>query len=77
MQKRHTSCVALWPIQAGNEPQPNRAERVDRDRGPGEGGTGGEPVVAVSGFLDLRDEGYGFLRVRGYLPSKEDVYVPA
>jgi transcription termination factor Rho len=34
----------------------------------------GEPV-AVAGFLDLRDEGYGFLRVNGYLPSREDVYV--
>ncbi len=26
-------------------------------------------------MLDLRDEGYGFLRVKGYLPSKDDVYV--
>jgi transcription termination factor Rho len=34
----------------------------------------GEPVD-VEGFLDLRDEGYGFLRVKGYLPSKDDVYV--
>ena len=33
-----------------------------------------EPV-AVSGYLDLRDEGYGFLRVKGYLPSKDDVYI--
>jgi transcription termination factor Rho len=33
-----------------------------------------EPVP-VAGYLDLRDEGYGFLRVKGYLPSKEDVYV--
>jgi transcription termination factor Rho len=35
----------------------------------------GEPVV-VEGHLDLRDDGYGFLRVDGSLPSKEDVYVP-
>ncbi len=38
-----------------------------------------EPVstepVAVSGYLDLRDEGYGFLRVNGYLSSPEDSYV--
>jgi transcription termination factor Rho len=34
----------------------------------------GEPVE-VLGLLDLRDEGYGFLRVKAYLPSKEDVYV--
>ncbi len=29
----------------------------------------------MAGFLDLRDEGYGFLRVNGYLPSRDDVYV--
>ena len=29
----------------------------------------------MSGYLDLRDEGYGFLRVNGYLPSRDDVYV--
>ena len=34
----------------------------------------GEPVE-VEGLLDLRDEGYGFLRVKGYLPTKDDVYV--
>jgi transcription termination factor Rho len=36
--------------------------------------TVGEPVE-VAGYLDLRDEGYGFLRVNGYLPSRDDVYV--
>jgi transcription termination factor Rho len=34
----------------------------------------GEPVE-VSGVLDLRDEGYGFIRVSGYLPTRDDVYV--
>ena len=34
----------------------------------------GEPL-SVEGLLDLRDEGYGFLRVSGYLPGREDVYV--
>ena len=34
-----------------------------------------EPVE-VSGYLDMRDEGYGFLRVKGYLPSREDAYIP-
>ena len=34
-----------------------------------------EPV-AVAGYLDLRDEGYGFLRVNGYLASRDDAYVP-
>jgi len=32
--------------------------------------------VAVSGYLDLREEGYGFLRVNGYLASREDAYIP-
>ncbi len=34
----------------------------------------GDPVD-VEGYLDLRDEGYGFLRVQGYLPSRDDVYI--
>jgi transcription termination factor Rho len=29
----------------------------------------------VKGLLDLREEGYGFLRTSGYLPSQKDVYV--
>jgi transcription termination factor Rho len=33
-------------------------------------------VVEVAGYLDMRDEGYGFLRVKGYLPSREDAYIP-
>ncbi len=32
-------------------------------------------LVEVKGLLDLRDEGYGFLRCEGYLPSAKDVYV--
>jgi transcription termination factor Rho len=31
----------------------------------------------VQGLLDLRDEGYGFLRAGGYLPGPKDVYVSA
>ncbi|MHB1911195.1 MAG: transcription termination factor Rho [Acidimicrobiales bacterium] len=34
----------------------------------------GEPVP-VKGLLDLRDEGFGFLRASGYLPSPRDVYI--
>jgi transcription termination factor Rho len=33
-------------------------------------------LVDVSGYLDMRDEGYGFLRVNGYLPSRDDAYIP-
>jgi transcription termination factor Rho len=35
----------------------------------------GEPIP-VTGFLELRDEGFGFLRTRGFLASSGDVYVP-
>ena len=57
--------------------------RRGRDR-PGQGGElqgGGQEqpysgeLVEVNGMLDLRDEGYGFLRCDGYLPSSKDVYV--
>ena len=34
----------------------------------------GEPV-AIEGYLDLRTEGYGFLRTGGFKPSKKDAYV--
>ncbi len=52
--------------------------RRGRDRGesavPQEGAWQGE-LVPVRGLLDLRDEGYGFLRTSGYLASSRDVYV--
>ncbi len=64
----------------------NRRSR--RRRGRERGGQGGElqggggqdqpytgEMVEVKGMLDLRDEGYGFLRCEGYLPSSKDVYV--
>jgi transcription termination factor Rho len=67
--------------QGGDGEPGNRRRRRrgrDRDRPPGQGPDDqpfqGEPVP-VSGMLDLRDEGYGFLRVKGFLPSKDDVYV--
>jgi transcription termination factor Rho len=47
-------------------PRPERTERPEEFVG--------EPVE-VAGLLDLRDDGYGFLRLKQYLPSKEDVYV--
>ncbi|HWH34604.1 MAG TPA: transcription termination factor Rho [Acidimicrobiales bacterium] len=54
-----------------------RRRRRGRDRGSeprAEETYTGEPV-ACSGLLDLRDEGYGFLRTKGYLASKDDIYV--
>ena len=32
-------------------------------------------LVPVKGLVDLRDEGYGFLRTAGYLASQHDVYI--
>ena len=53
-------------------------ERGERDlQGQGQGSEAqfsGEPVP-VKGYLDLRDEGYGFLRTTGFLPGPRDVYV--
>ncbi|MGH9137918.1 MAG: transcription termination factor Rho [Acidimicrobiales bacterium] len=61
------------------EPGNRRRRRRGRDRGRDRGEQPAEEFqvepVDVEGYLDLRDEGYGFLRVKGYLPSKEDSYV--
>jgi transcription termination factor Rho len=63
------------------EPGNRRRRRRGRNRGETGGSSGpqteefsGEPVE-VEGLLDLRDDGYGFLRVKGSLPSKDDIYV--
>ena len=52
----------------------SRRRRGGRDRGREEEQFTGDPI-AVEGLLDLRPEGYGFLRVNGFLPSDDDVYV--
>jgi len=54
----------------------DRFDRSERDL-PGQSADSpfnGEPI-AVSGYLDLRDEGYGFLRTRGFLSGPGDIYV--
>jgi transcription termination factor Rho len=73
-------------VEGSGEPGNRRSRRRrgrDRDRGerePQGGGGGqesqfqGEPVP-VTGLLDLKDEGFGFLRTQGHLPSPRDVYV--
>jgi transcription termination factor Rho len=58
----------------GNRRRRRRGRGGDRDRASQEEIAQGEPID-VEGLLDLRDEGYGFLRLHGYLPSKDDVYV--
>ncbi len=56
---------------AGNRRRRRRGRERERDEQ-----WQGEPVEC-EGILDLRDEGYGFLRTRGALPSNDDVYVAA
>ncbi|MBS1847290.1 MAG: transcription termination factor Rho [Actinobacteria bacterium] len=55
----------------------NGRRRRRRGRGgnvPAEGQPEPEPID-VEGILDLRDDGYGFLRLRGYLGHRDDSYV--
>ena len=57
----------------------DRSERTEHDlQGPAaeqpQQQFSGEPI-AVNGLLDLRDEGYGFLRTKGFLAGPNDVYV--
>jgi transcription termination factor Rho len=50
-------------FEGGQQPQSDQQQQFD-----------GEPVP-VTGYLDLRDEGYGFLRMHGALQSRDDAYV--
>jgi transcription termination factor Rho len=62
-------------------------ERPGGERGERPGGDRGEPresredfsgdLIPLEGLLDLRDEGYGFLRTTGYLAGRNDAYVSA
>ena len=59
--------------------QPEIGNRRRRRRGRNDRERPDEPwegdPIAISGYLDLRDDGYGFLRIKGFQPSKEDAYV--
>ncbi len=59
-------------VDPANRRRRRRGRDRDRDR---EDSWDGDPVE-VTGWLDLRDEGYGFLRVNGCLPDRNDAYVP-
>ena len=58
-------------VEAGNR----RRRRRGRDRDKREEEPWSGDPMEVDGYLDLRDEGYGFLRVGGFLPTKDDVYI--
>jgi transcription termination factor Rho len=75
-----------WDARGGRNSRRRRG-RNGRDEGPqGEDrfesrdDVSNEPIstepVKVEGYLDLRDEGYGFLRIGGYMPTLEDAYIP-
>ncbi|HUY06078.1 MAG TPA: transcription termination factor Rho [Acidimicrobiales bacterium] len=68
------------PNELGNRRGRRRGRGRDREREQGPNGVEQSPnyqgeLVSVKGLLDLREEGYGFLRTSGYLPSPKDVYV--
>jgi transcription termination factor Rho len=51
-----------------NEFEPREAESTQQYTG---------EMIEIAGLVDLRDEGYGFLRTTGYLPGRNDAYVSA
>jgi|694.fasta_scaffold09980_16 transcription termination factor Rho len=74
-----------WEDRGGRNSRRRRRGRNGRDEGPQgddryDTGEQNENVstdpVKVEGYLDLRDEGYGFLRIGGYQPTREDAYIP-
>ena len=62
----------------GNDRDRNERDRNERDRNDRNDAADavGQDPVEVAGYLDLREEGYGFLRVNGYLASRDDSYIP-
>jgi len=80
-----------WSPTRGNAPGEEggrRRRRRGRDRQGGErdfaaaerAAASGEPVYTgepspISGFLDLRDDGFGFVRASGYIAGPQDAYV--
>jgi transcription termination factor Rho len=85
--------VESEPREGFTEGRSRRRRRRGRDRGfeatPGEGSAphqrerearpfepSGEPIE-VQGLLEIRDEGYGFMRTGGFLAGRGDVYVSA
>jgi transcription termination factor Rho len=63
-----------------NRSRRNRRNRNGRERFGGESMPNADQpyageLVEIEGLLDLRDDGYGFLRTKGYHASPNDVYV--
>jgi transcription termination factor Rho len=67
------------PDQRDQRPD-QRDQREPREREPREPRTYDQPAaepIEVEGLLEIRDEGYGFMRTSGYLAGRGDVYVSA
>ena len=65
---------------SNNRSRRNRRNRNGRERFAGDSMPNADQpyageLVEVEGLLDLRDDGYGFLRTKGYHASPNDVYV--
>ncbi len=65
---------------AGGRNRRNRRNRNGRERFAGDAMPNADQPYAgelneIEGLLDLRDDGYGFLRTKSYHPSPNDVYV--
>ena len=75
--KDDPNAIKITVAEAGNRRGSNRRRRGRGGQQQGGGQTelwAGEPT-AVEGILDLHAQGYGFLRVKGFLAHKDDVYV--
>ncbi|HZI37078.1 MAG TPA: transcription termination factor Rho, partial [Acidimicrobiia bacterium] len=59
------------PSDSGGQQQQHQREREPRNFEPA-----GDPIE-VQGLLEIRDEGYGFMRTAGFLAGRGDVYVSA
>ena len=65
---------------AGGRNRRNRRNRNGRERFAGDAMPNADQpyageLIEIEGLLDLRDDGYGFLRTKSYHPSPNDVYV--
>ena len=58
-----------------NQDQSQEQRRRNRRRNRQQNDESPAHIIDIEGHLDLRDDGYGFLRVKGNLPTKSDVYV--
>ncbi len=62
-------------VESGNRRNRRRGKGRGRDRDDAGNEAVSEEPVSIDGYVDLRDEGYAFLRANGFLPSRDDAYV--